>query len=384
MAINIEYFLKQKYSEIQIDRAIKTEELYDDIDNKYIKIIFATLHQEINSLIDFMYHKTNGHFNANESRELIHYIDLYENIRYVLKDSTFAFDINKEYKDFFAECKKFLVPSGGSSIPDDLTHIRIVDYEPIFFFTKTVKLNQNNIEKRYKLTLVGEGSYAHVFKYFDEFYNAPVIIKRAKKNLTEKELERFKKEFITMQKLNSLYVLKVYRYDENNNEYYAEFIDETLYNYIIKNNSKISLEKRKNLVYQIFKAFSYIHSKGLLHRDISLTNILIKHYDNSDIIKISDFGLVKEKDSNLTSTDSDIKGSLNDSNLAVIGFKNYSIEYETYTLTRLILFVMTGKTNLEKITNEKIKKFVSKGISGNISERYKSIDEMVIAFKEIF
>ena len=111
---------------------------------------------------------------------------------------------------------------------------------------------------------------------------------------------------------------------------------------------------------------------------------ILSFFMNSDIIKISDFGLVKEKDSNLTSTDSDIKGSLNDSNLAVIGFKNYSIEYETYTLTRLILFVMTGKTNLEKITNEKIKKFVSKGISGNISERYKSIDEMVIAFKEIF
>ena len=149
-------------------------------------------------------------------------------------------------------------------------------------------------------------------------------------------------------------------------------------------NSKISIEKRKNIAYQIFKAFSYIHSKELLHRDISLTNVLIKHYDNSDIIKISDFGLVKEKDSNLTTTESDIKGSLNDSNLSVIGFKNYSMEYETYALTRLILFVMTGKTNLEKIKDNNIRNFVLKGTNGDVNKRYKSINEMVVDFNKIF
>lgn len=167
-----------------------------------------------------------------------------------------------------------------------------------------------------------------------------------------------------MNDLNSPYILRVYRYDDNNNEYYAEYVDETLYDYIIKNNNTLSIEKRKNIAYQIFKAFSYIHSKELLHRDISLTNVLIKHYDNSDIIKISDFGLVKEKDSNLS----------------IIGFKNYSIEHETYALTRLILFVLTGKTNLEKVKDTKIKEFVLKGINGDVNNRYKNIQEMVSAF----
>ena len=187
-----------------------------------------------------------------------------------------------------------------------------------------------------------------------------------------------------MKSMNSPYILKVYRYEEKNNEYYAEFVDETLYDYIIRNNSKLSVEKRKNIAYQIFKAFSYIHSNELLHRDISLTNVLIKHYDNSDIIKISDFGLVKEKDSNLTTTESDIKGSLNDSNLSVIGFKNYSMEYETYALTRLILFVMTGKTNLEKIKDNNIRNFVLKGTNGDVNKRYHSINEMVVDFNKIF
>ena len=384
MAVNVDFYLKKRCEDIQIEKALRLEELYNDIDNPKLRIIFATLHQEFNRLISFMYNKTNGHFNADESRALDYYINFFEDTKYTLKDTMYSFDLNEDYKKFLNECTKFLSLSGGSSIPADLNRIRIIDYEPIFFLRRSIKVNRNSEDKRFNIKLIGSGSYAQVFKYHDDFYDIDVIIKKADKNLNEKEIERFKKEYSIMKSMNSPYILKVYRYEENNNEYYAEFVDETLYDYIIRNNSKISIEKRKNIAYQIFKAFSYIHSKELLHRDISLTNVLIKHYDNSDIIKISDFGLVKEKDSNLTTTESDIKGSLNDSNLSVIGFKNYSMEYETYALTRLILFVMTGKTNLEKIKDNNIRNFVLKGTNGDVNKRYKSINEMVVDFNKIF
>lgn len=384
MAVNMDFYLKKRCEDIQIEKALRLEELYNDIDNPKLRIIFATLHQEFNRLIIFMYNKTNGHFNADESRALDYYINFFEDTKYTLKDTIYSFDLNEDYKKFLNDCTKFLSLSGGSTIPADLNRIRIIDYEPIFFLRKSIKVSRNSEDKRFNIQLIGTGSYAQVFKYHDDFYDTDVVIKRADKNLNEKEIERFKKEYSIMKSMNSPYILKVYRYEEKNNEYYAEFVDETLYDYIIRNNSKLSVEKRKNIAYQIFKAFSYIHSNELLHRDISLTNVLIKHYDNSDIIKISDFGLVKEKDSNLTTTESDIKGSLNDSNLSVIGFKNYSMEYETYALTRLILFVMTGKTNLEKIKDNNIRNFVLKGTNGDVNKRYHSINEMVVDFNKIF
>lgn len=384
MAVNMDFYLKKRCEDIQIEKALRLEELYNDIDNPKLRIIFATLHQEFNKLIIFMYNKTNGHFNADESRALDYYINFFEDTKYTLKDTIYSFDLNEDYKKFLNDCTKFLSLSGGSTIPADLNRIRIIDYEPIFFLRKSIKVSRNSEDKRFNIQLIGTGSYAQVFKYHDDFYDTDVVIKRADKNLNEKEIERFKKEYSIMKSMNSPYILKVYRYEEKNNEYYAEFVDETLYDYIIRNNSKLSVEKRKNIAYQIFKAFSYIHSNELLHRDISLTNVLIKHYDNSDIIKISDFGLVKEKDSNLTTTESDIKGSLNDSNLSVIGFKNYSMEYETYALTRLILFVMTGKTNLEKIKDNNIRNFVLKGTNGDVNKRYHSINEMVVDFNKIF
>lgn len=187
-----------------------------------------------------------------------------------------------------------------------------------------------------------------------------------------------------MRQLHSPHVLEVYRYDETRHEYYAEYAYETLLKYI-SHNPNLDIYKRKSICNQLFRCLSYVHSKGYLHRDLSFTNILLVHYeDGNSMVKLSDFGLVKEPDSTLTSIDSEIKGSLNDSNLRVIGFSNFSIVYETYALTLVILFVMTGLQNIEKIRDEKIRKFILKGINSDANKRYQNVDELKAAFNETF
>ncbi|EME8241774.1 protein kinase family protein, partial [Enterococcus faecium] len=84
-----------------------------------------------------------------------------------------------------------------------------------------------------------------------------------------------------------------------------------------KNNTKLSFSQRKNMGYQILKAFEYIHSKKLLHRDISPNNILIKVYEELLILKVSDFGLVKNPDLQVTSLNTEFKGWFNDPALAI-------------------------------------------------------------------
>lgn len=385
MALRWDLFLRRKVEDFYLEKDIRTIEIYDFVANKELKYLFALLHQELNRLFKFMYNKekTNMHYNADASRELIKYIELYRDMKFELKGTGNDFYINDDYLSLINMAESFLQESGGSLIPDNLIHIKLIEYEPIFNFETTIKVPTPKESAEYSLKLIGEGSYAKVFKYYDNFYNKNFVIKRANKELTDKELIRFKKEFSVMQTLKSPYVLEVYRYDEINNEYYAEYADQTIYDYITKNNSKLSLNERKNIIYQIFKAFSYVHSKGYLHRDISLTNILLNHYDDVIVVKISDFGLVKDDNSNLTSINSEVKGSLNDSNLAVIGFDNYSIEYETFALTRLIMFVLTGKTNLDKVKETNIRNFVLKGLSQDVNNRYKSIDEMRDNFERI-
>ncbi len=96
---------------------------------------------------------------------------------------------------------------------------------------------------------------------------------------------------------------------------------------LISSAKQISSERSEDFI-----AHRAISLKGLLHRDISLTNVFIKHYDDVDVVKIGDFGLVKVPDSTLTSLQSELKGSLNDPDLINVGFANYDMCHETFTV----------------------------------------------------
>ena len=56
--------------------------------------------------------------------------------------------------------------------------------------------------------------------------------------------------------------------------------------------------------------------------------------------------------------------------------------HEIYALTMLIYFISTGKTNTSKIDNAILKQFVQKGL-GDKTNRYKTVDELCEAFKNI-
>lgn len=148
-------------------------------------------------------------------------------------------------------------------------------------------------------------------------------------------------------------------------------------------NSTLTIVQRKGIAQQILRAFDYLHSKGHLHRDISPKNILIKEYDDTLVVKLSDFGLVKIPDSTLTTVNTEFKGYFNDPALVVEGFNTYGIVHETYALTRVIYFVMTGKTNTEKITNQNLRAFVEKGLNPDKIKRFQNIRDMISAFKAI-
>ena len=48
----------------------------------------------------------------------------------------------------------------------------------------------------------------------------------------------------------------------------------------------------KNIIYTLVKCLEYIHSKGVIHRDLKLENVMFNRYNNCyDTVKIIDFGL---------------------------------------------------------------------------------------------
>lgn len=370
------------YKDLESSLSQAYTDLYFCFENGKLKLVLSTLHNNIIECFKKMNSRlpstenSNNHYWADDSRKLKFNIELALYLQKEFKDSELSFWIDEYYYNVFKHCLNFLKSSEGSEIPLGMQKITI--YEAIPIFVKLNSISNPEVNKNYSLDLIGDGSYAKVYKYYDEFYKHYFALKKLNKKVNDKEIQRFIKEFNIMKQINNPYILKVYSLDENKKEYIMEYVDFTLKEYIHKNNSKLSSDERISLGIQIIKGIKTLWNKNILHRDISLKNILIKQYDDIVVIKISDFGLVKELNSELTSENTEIKGSLNEiSRLQKKGFNNYDKSDEIYALSRVLYFIATGRTNL---INTKCD-FLEKGINDNVKNRYNNLDDLMRDFK---
>ena len=383
MDAKLDNFIANKHKEIvtEVDDASSYAPLYSEFQNNLLSEMFSVLHGNLIACFRRMNQrlptKENGNYYwASESRMLIFAIDQSIDLYKTLKGTELEFEIDEGYHKLFEHCKTFLAQYRGSTIPPNMEKIEIYETIPIFISKDVVSITRTADTFPFNLQLIGEGSYAKVFKYTDNFYNQQFVLKRAKNDLTDKELIRFKQEFEEMNNFSSPYIVSVYNYNDTKKEYIMEFMDSTLFNYIQSKSTSLTKDERKSLIFQILKAFEYIHSENRLHRDISPTNILIKKYNHVDVVKISDFGLVKTPSSELTSTNTDFKGWFNDPTLKTEGFNNYEFLHEIYALTLIVYFVLTGKTSITNIRNPQTKAFVDKGTNADKTTRFQSINEI--------
>lgn len=378
------------YKELTDDINLEYVDLYKEFEDEKLRMVLSTLHHlltesyiTMNQLLPS--EEYTRHFWAEDSRKLINIINIINKLKGKLLNSELSFKLDDYYANILKKSKEFLSKSGGSEIPPFTESVDLYYEIPIFIPTNSLNISREDKKIFSDLKPIGEGSYASVYKYKDEFYDKEFVLKRAKKKLDTKELERFKIEYEQMKSLCSPYVTEVYRYNGDENEYIMECMDYSLESYLKKFQDKLDFNAKRKIVFQILNAFKYIHTKGILHRDISPKNILIKKYEDVLIIKVADFGLVKIPESGLTSLMTDLKGAFNDLSLEQEGFSSYNILHETYALTKLIYYTMTGRTNLkfDSIKNSDLKQFVSKGISLDKNVRYKNVDEMISSFRSI-
>ena len=393
----LDSYLKRICTANEINYLDDIYEMYSFVSNDDLRKLLATFHTNLNKWITILNNDIRtiydeegqlkycgGYFHAQDSRDYLDLIERIDALRSKLKSSKYEFRLCKDtYDDFIRRTRRFVVKSGGSTIQEGFEPVETEDLSPVFELVNGVAISRENKKIYASLKSVGEGSYARVFSYVDPTYNIPIILKRALSTLDNKEIKRFKQEFQILKSLHSPYIVQAFAYNESANEYTMECMDETLYQYILKNNTSLSLKERKGIIAQICKGLEYIHGKNILHRDISLVNIFVKHYEDVNVIKLGDFGLVKNPENRLTSLQTEVKGSLNDPDLVNVGFANYEIRHETFALTRVCYFVLTGRTNISKQKEGAIKKFWNKGTNTDINQRFKSVEELYVAVMAI-
>lgn len=317
--------------------------------------MFAGFHERLNGHFDFLNQKAqvNNHFNAQDSRDLLDLISEVREAGEVLELVGHGFKLDDAYETALRICEDFLVPSGGSPIPDDFELVVLIKWEPAFH-SLDKQYKRSLPPQTYDLKLIGSGSYANVFRYHDPEYDTPFALKRMKKGANERDTERFRREFETLKDLRSPYVVEVYRFNDDRLEYTMECCDDTLRGFISKENHQLGFATRKRIALQFLFGLNYLHGRSHLHRDVSYQNVLVKRFHgNVVMVKLSDFGLEKRADSELTRTESELRGTILDPTLK--SFAEYSVGNEIYSIGFVLSFIFSGRLNIDECSGQTLK-----------------------------
>lgn len=151
------------------------------------------------------------------------------------------------------------------------------------------------IEGRYLISeLIGVGGMANVYKATDTSDGKIVAVKVLREEFYENEelLRRFKNESKAIAMLSHPNIIEVYDvcFSHNMRCIVMEHIDGITLKEYMEEQRPLGWKETLHFIFQILKALSHAHSKGIVHRDIKPQNVMLL----SDArIKITDFGIAR-------------------------------------------------------------------------------------------
>ncbi|XP_062863416.1 serine/threonine-protein kinase PLK4 isoform X2 [Trichomycterus rosablanca] len=146
------------------------------------------------------------------------------------------------------------------------------------------------------LTLLGKGSFACVYRAKSVNTGLEVAIKMIDKKAMHKAgmVQRVINEVEIQCRLKHPSILELYNYFEDSN--YVYLVLEMCHNgemsrYLKDRKKPFAEEEARHFMHQIVKGMLYLHTHGIMHRDLTLSNLLLTSNMN---IKIADFGLATQ------------------------------------------------------------------------------------------
>ena len=250
-----------------------------------------------------------------------------------------------------------------------------------FFQTNNIG---NKIQDFIKINSLGMGQFGAVYQMKSKLNNQFYAVKFVKMPKDNDEQIKIQREKIIMLSISHQNIVNLYKTFYDNNYYYfvSEFINGTnLENYVKdyqKNNPNQHIPQQ--LVISIFKqilyGLNYLHSKGILHRDIKPDNILI---DKNNNIKITDFGIsaVFQQNCGILSTHFTRVGRPDYVCPEIINCQPYDFKCDIFSLGYTMFFVMNyylpAKTQM--YGNEQVKRIPLKPTINNYDKNLVNLVE---------
>lgn len=142
-------------------------------------------------------------------------------------------------------------------------------------------------------SVIGSGTYGKVFKGLNVYTKKLVALKRIR---MEGERDGFPvtavREIKLLRSLSHTNVVQLQEVMVEANECFMvfEYLSHDLTGLLNHPNYTLDAAQKKHLALQLFDGLDYLHTRGVLHRDIKAANILVS---NEGILKLADFGLAR-------------------------------------------------------------------------------------------
>ncbi|TCD66570.1 hypothetical protein EIP91_001238 [Steccherinum ochraceum] len=202
--------------------------------------------------------------------------------------------------------------------------------------------------------LIGEGTYGKVFLALNATAGEMIAVKQVERPQTASNkdddrrasvVQTLKLESETLKDLDHPNIVQYLGFEETPTLFsiFLEYVPGGSIGSFLRKYGKFDDEVTKFFTSQILNGLEYLHSKGILHRDLKADQILV---EKSGICKISDFGLSKlTEDINTAGAHTSMQGTVFWMAPEVINSqkKNYSAKIDIWSVGCVVYEMWTGQ-----------------------------------------
>lgn len=146
----------------------------------------------------------------------------------------------------------------------------------------------------------------------------------------------------------------------------------------LERNFSLSEEEIELYSLQILECLSQIHKAGIIHRDLTPSNVLIS---TDNVVKLIDFGIARTPKEN-QNKDTTLLGTAEYASPEQFGFSQTDGRTDIYAFGILLNKMLTGALPSKQLTeNKKYRKIVEKCIMFEPEKRYQTVDEILSKVK---
>lgn len=221
-------------------------------------------------------------------------------------------------------------------------------------WSDTASTTGQPVFKWVKGDLIGKGTYGRVYLALNATTGEMIAVKQVELPRTASDREdsrqkgvvaALKSEIETLKDLDHPHIVSYLGFEETRQflSIFLEYVPGGSVGSCLRKHGKFEESTIKSFLHQILEGLAYLHSKGILHRDLKADNILV---DFEGTCKISDFGTVRRSD--------DIYGNVENMSLqgsifwmapevVSLSKKGYSAKIDIWSLGCVVLEMFAGR-----------------------------------------